>query len=104
MAFHHAMVTLAANDISSIPADEPGWSQAYSKGVALWIAENYVSPKYRGEALVLEGFENKHIFDESSLRHSGVVAGFAAVHVIPFGEDKEAWSALTVYASHLDLP
>ena len=104
LAFHHAMVTLVANVVSSIPQDEPGWSPDYSKVVALWIAENYVRMKYRGDELALEGFEDKHIFDESSLRNSGMAAGFAAVHVIPFGEDNEAWSALTVYANHLPLP
>jgi ubiquinone/menaquinone biosynthesis C-methylase UbiE len=104
LAFHHAMVTLVANVISTIPQDEPGWSADYSKAVGLWIAENYVRMKYRGDELALEGFEDKHIFDEVSLRSSGMAAGFAAVHLIPFGEANEAWSALTVYANHLPLP
>lgn len=104
LAFHHAMVTLLANVVSTIPDDEPEWSPEYSAVVGCWIAENYVNIKYRGDGLALERREDKHIFDEATLRSAGLCAGFGAVHVIPFGEDNEAWSTLNVYMGQLPIP
>ncbi|MBA3487474.1 MAG: class I SAM-dependent methyltransferase, partial [Lysobacter sp.] len=102
--FHRAMVTLLSNVLSTIPADERDWSPEYSLAVGCWIAENYVNIKYRGDGLVLEQREDKHIFDEATLRSAGLHAGFGAVHVIPFGDANEVWSSLTVYMNQLPLP
>ncbi len=104
LAFHHAMFTMLANVLSTIPPDARDWSPEYSAVVGCWIAENFVNIKYRGDGLALERREDKHIFDEATLRGVGMRAGFGAVHVIPFGEANEAWSTLTVYTNQLPIP
>lgn len=104
LAFHHALVSLVANVVSTIPPDEPEWSPECSAVVGSWISEIYLNMKYRGDGLALERREDKHIFDEATLQQAGLGAGFGAVHVIPFGEANEAWSALSVYANQLPIP
>lgn len=104
LAFHHAMVSLLATVVSNLPADEHGWSEEYGAIIGCWIAENYLNIKYRGDGLALESREDKHIFDEATLREAGLAAGFGTVHVIPFGEENEAWSTLNVYMNQIPIP
>lgn len=104
LAFHRALVDLVAEVNSTLPIGADGWTADHQAQVASWIAENYVNIKYVGDDLALELREDKHLFDPAALREAAVDAGFGQLLVIPFADEQEAWSALTVYVAQLELP
>lgn len=104
LGFHRALVDLVAEANSALPAGTDGWTADHQAQVAAWIAENHVNIKYAGDELALELREDKHMFDPDGLRKAAADAGFGQLQVIPFADEQEAWSALSVYAAQLQLP
>ncbi|GAA4853994.1 class I SAM-dependent methyltransferase [Luteimonas vadosa] len=103
-AFHRALVDLVAEVNSALPIGVGGWTTDHQAQVAAWIAENYVNIKYPGDGLALELREDKHLFDPAALHKAAANAGFGQLRIIPFADEQEAWSALSVYAGQLGLP
>lgn len=101
--FHRAMIGFMTEVMQAMPVGDPAWTTGDRRRLSWWIGENCINAKFRGDQLALEMREDKHMFDGDGLRRAAAEAGYGGCRVIPFGDENEAWTTITVYLSQMGL-
>ncbi|TZF91230.1 methyltransferase [Cognatilysobacter lacus] len=100
--FHLALIDTVC-EIFVATQDDPCWSAEDRLALSDWLFENNTNLRFRGDAEVLAGREDKHLFDGDQLAHAASAAGFGSVELVPFGGRSECYVALEVYSNQIGL-